>query len=420
MSENQFVNADKKKLFTFLSYSWTLDNMIYGELAKEYGSLNKDDINNFREEIIAQLNTQEEDINFVKTYREIEKKINENHANDKLKEIYLEEIIEFCKTQKKPKRLEIIDELKLHLSKCEDGEILDFFKSIDGEIDKKSETNNKKILKEIWGRYETDSMIEISNPEIEKILQSDFMLNAVDAVRDEAIKSELKEIANQAQPFDSAPPITTADNNDFLGLGKFLSDVINLGRDAEKAISEFISKEIGERTQDDANLNLPDPSNQQTLQNLFQNAEPELLSVENLPLPNEVILDIIEKQTLLQQKFTNGTFIEADKPELLSVEKLNEHIKVLLDRGFEIPTIANSIENQKLIYAIVNKDLELARNALENGADFHIVNLESIILGNDDSSASKMIKNLNDLLIEYMQFNGEKDADTILISYDFF
>jgi hypothetical protein len=419
MSENQFVNADKKKLFTFLSYSWTLDNMIYGELAKEYGSLNKDDINNFREEIIAQLNTQEEDINFVKTYREIEKKINENHANDKLKEIYLEEIIEFCKTQKKPKRLEIIDELKLHLSKCEDGEILDFFKSIDGEIDKKSETNNKKILKEIWGRYETDSMIEISNPEIEKILQSDFMLNAVDAVRDEAIKSELKEIANQAQPFDSAPPITTADNNDFLGLGKFLSDVINLGRDAEKAISEFISKEIGERTQDDANLNLPDPSNQQTLQNLFQNAEPELLSVENLPLPNEVILDIIEKQTLLQQKFTNGTFIEADKPELLSVEKLNEHIKVLLDRGFEIPTIANSIENQKLIYAIVNKDLELARNALENGADFHIVNLESIILGNDDSSASKMIKNLNDLLIEYMQFNGEKDADTILISYDF-
>lgn len=410
MSENQFVNADKKKLFTFLSYSWTLDNMIYGELAKEYGSLNKDDINNFREEIIAQLNTQEEDINFVKTYREIEKKINENHANDKLKEIYLEEIIEFCKTQKKPKRLEIIDELKLHLSKCEDGEILDFFKSIDGEIDKKSETNNKKILKEIWGRYETDSMIEISNPEIEKILQSDFMLNAVDAVRDEAIKSELKEIANQAQPFDSAPPITTADNNDFLGLGKFLSDVINLGRDAEKAISKFIPRGIENVSDalDEKNspksvlaslLSVANVDSQIKISDLnLQSVDiAELLKnacAAEMNKIDEFISDfnrsflfnletIIDQQFLLQEELKKEGLsdkqrleitqkllspFELDKIKLKNKEFFLDHPNDQLKK-LESLIQNHPDQNDKLILALKNSDVELARIALDRGAD---------------------------------------------------
>lgn len=258
MSENQFVNADKKKLFTFLRYSWIQNKMIFGELAEEYNLLNIGDLNNFRENIINQLTAQGGSESFITAYKEIEKKINENHDNAKLKEIYLEEIIELCQAQKKPKRLEIIDELKICLEKCDDKEILNFFKSIDGEIDKKSETNDKKSLKEIWGRYETEIKIDMFNPETKKILQLDFVLNVVDAVKDADKKSALKtttnaksenflkEVADHARSFDSAPLITTADNDDFLGLGKFLSDVINLGLEAGKAISGFIPKEISD------------------------------------------------------------------------------------------------------------------------------------------------------------------------------
>ena len=503
MSENQFVNADKKKLFTFLGYSWTQDDLLFGELAKEYESLNKDDKNNFRKEIIAQLNTQEEDINFVKTYREIEKKINETHDNEKLKEIYLSDIKQLCQTQKKPKRLEIIDELKLHLSKCKDGEILDFFKSIDGEIDKKSETNKKKILKEIWGRYKKEIEHNMFNPETKKILQLDFVLNAVGAlkvvgaVNDEVKKSALKtalktasnaesknflkEVADHARSFDSAPLITTADNDDFLGLGKFLSDVINLGLEAGKAISEFISKAIGDldfvynafkTKKEDKDPFLPksweeaeavDENGKTLLHRASLEGNPELIkklhnalfelpltegfdnfkikliqlcnkqdndgntalhlasSLDNVAMVNALLTEyssidisiknnegktaseltanedlksaiscypplisnILEEQDFLQKKLGIGALSDKEKLEitqkLLSPFELDEikleNKEILLDTDNNALEKLESLiqnhpdQNDKLILALKNSDVELARIALDRGAD---------------------------------------------------
>ena len=168
MSENRHINSDEKKLFTFLGYSWTLDNMIFGELADEYESLNIDDKGKFREKIITQLELDPQNASFIKYYREIEQKIYEHSNYAKLNEIYLEEIIELCQMKNKSKRLEIIDNLKICLEKCSDKEILDFLQSINDENDPKSKdkTNDNVIeLKKIWERYKMEIKIGNFNPE---------------------------------------------------------------------------------------------------------------------------------------------------------------------------------------------------------------------------------------------------------------
>jgi hypothetical protein len=409
MSENQLTTFNKEKLFTFLGYSWTLDNMIFGELADEYESLNIDDKGKFREEIITQLELDPQNASFIKDYREIEQKIYENSDNAKLNEIYLEEIIELCQMKNKSKRLEIIDDLKICLEKCSDKEILDFLQSINDEnenIPIDNANKNSIELKKIWGKYKKEIKTDNFNPETEKILQLDFVLNVIDAVKDENIKLELKtyantksdnflnEVANYAENLASPQLNITEDNDDSLGLKKFFSAV----GEVVKPISKLILKFIPKKTSD----------SEITIDTLPEKIESEEASAQveqeraDLSLTNEEILQFLQKQDLLREKFIAGTFTQDDKSELLSVEKLNEHIKVLLDNGSDefLVNPDSSMKNHKLIYAMVNEDLELAKNALENGAS-----IEILVKGKDILHFEGILRYVanNENLIDYFQ-----------------
>lgn len=312
--------------------------------------------------------------------------------------------------------------MKICLEKCDDKEILDFLKSIDDDIDKKSETNNKKSLKEIWGRYKKEIKIDMFNPETKKILQLDFVLNAVGAVKDEDKKSALKiaanaesenflkEVADHAKSFDAPPPTTSADNYDFLGLGKFLSDVINLRRDAEKAISEFISRGIENISDalDEKNspksvlaslLSVANVDSQIKISDLnLQSVDiAELLKnacAAEMNKIDEFISDfnrsflfnletIIDQQFLLQEELKKEGLSYKQRLEitqkLLSPFELDEiklkNKEILLDTDNNALEKLESLiqnhpdQNDKLILALKNSDVNLARIALDRGAD---------------------------------------------------
>jgi len=333
MSENLLTNLNKENLFTFLRYSFLSDNMIYGELAEKYISLKVYDKWEFREKIIEQLELDPQNEGFIKDYREIEQKINEHLDNKNLFEIYSEEIVELCKAQKKTKRLQIIDELNSCLEKCSDEEILDFLKSIDNEIDPTPDDNsNSTNLKRIRGKYKRE--IEGSfNPENEIIFQLDFVLNVVNAMQDEVLKLKFKnlvdamhdevvklklkrfitgplarnsesenfliEVANFAETLDLSEPKTKEDDDDFLGLNKFFSDV----GEVVKPISDFINK-----------FTLKDDSS----------------------LMVGKVLKIFKEQKSLHDKFIDGTFTKEDKSKLLSAEELIDHHKILLNKGSDV------------------------------------------------------------------------------------
>jgi ankyrin repeat protein len=420
MSENRHIKSDEKKLFTFLRYSWTLDNMIFGEFAEEYKLLNRDDKRKFREKIITQLELYPQNASFIKDYREIEQKIYENSDNAKLNEIYLEEIIELCKTQKKPKRLEIIDDLKICLEKCSDKEILNFFQSINNEIDPAPNDNsNSTNLKRIWEKYKRE-IEDDYNPETEKILQLDFVLNPIDAVKDENIKLELKiyantksdsflnEVANYAQNLASPQLNITEDTDDFLGLKKFFSGIgetvtsfsdflINKFTKKEGSSREVVRKETGTTPKHDSSREL-------------QKSLP-LKPKEYSSLTANEALEILKEQAVLHEKFIAGTFTNEDKSKLLSTEELIIHGKILFDnRNDEPPFDPDSLmQDHKLIHAILNQNIGLVKKALKDGANSHIINAKSIdveflILSGSDDFASEMIKILNCSLFESSPF----------------
>ncbi len=415
MRESQTDNLNEKKSFVILRETWDPGAQLPPGFSKD----NQKDIDVVRQETIKHIKSYKQNESFVKDYLEIEKKINENSDNAKLNEIYLGEIIQLCQMKNKSKRLEIIDDLKICLEKCSDKEILDFLQSINDENEPKSNENVTE-LKTIWENYKEKIKIYDSNPEIEKILQLDFVLNVIDAVKDENIKLELKRVANpESDNFlnevtnyaeNLASPLLdiTEDNDDSLGLRKLFSEVGEALKPLSNLISRFITREAKD-LELVINTLVIDTSTKNNLPKKRKVA-PDGQDRAGLSLTDEEILQILKNQDLLRKKFIAGTFTQDDKSELLSVEKLNEHIKVLsLDYESIGPhdNLDFCMENHKLIYAVVNKDLKLAINALQNGADSRVANLESIILDNDDSFASEMINILNVYSLASSQLDGD-------------
>lgn len=412
MSENTHDNSDKEKFLAFLRFSWISDELfIFGQFDEEYKLESKENIINFREKVVDKLRKIEDTHGLIKDYREIEEKIKENSNNPELKTIYLEEITELLLRQKKSIRLKIIDELNSCLEKCSDKEILDFLKFINNEIDPATNDNTNSIkLKKIWEKYKGEIKTgkhNNHNTETEKILQLDFVLNVIDAVKNENIKLELKrvanpesdnflnEVANYAEGLDSPQLKITEDTDDFLGLRKFFSAVGEVVEPLSKFISDFIPKKTND--------------SEIAIDTLPEKIESEEASAQveqdraDLSLTNEEILQFLQKQDLLREKFIAGTFTQDDKSELLSVEKLNEHIKVLLDNGSDefLVNPDSSMKNHKLIYAMINKDLELAINALENGASIEILVKDKEILHFE--GILRYVAN-NEKLIDYFQY----------------
>jgi len=235
--------------------------------------------------------------------------------------------------------------LKSCLSKSNDEEILDFLKSINDKIDNKTndQTNKNVIeLKKILERHERHIDTGVNTPDNKKIDRLCFLLNVVDAVKDEDKKSKLrtildaesenflKEVADYAKSFGPPTPTTKKDNDDFLGLGKFLSDFTQYSQETAGAISKFVESIINPFTKK---------------------------SDESPPLSGSSVASIEIEGSISGHDYN-----------------------------------PNSNQNQKLDDAIFSKDLQGAFQALENGANFNYINLKYIILENDDSFASEMIK----------------------------
>ena len=233
------------------------------------------------------------------------------------------------------------------------------------------------------------------------------MLNVIDAVKDENIKLKLervadpkndnflKEVVNCAKGLGSPPQDITEDTDDFSGLKKFFSDVVKALKPLSNLISEFISKETNDPEIATNNFQEKTPPEKKG----FEKAAPNqvIQNGADSSLTNEEILQILQNQTLLREKFIAGTFTQDDKSKLVSVEKL-----VLFDNKSNefLVNHDSSMENHKLIYAMVNEDLELAKNALENGAS-----IEILVKGKDILHFEGILRYVanNENLIDYFQ-----------------